>query len=298
MILLTGATGFVGSCLLRELLRLNKDVCCLCRNISNYERVKDILNKCIWYNMDNGCLEDIFKNNEVEIVIHCATAYGRSGQDIFDVFNTNVEMPIKLYQCAVEYGTKLFINTDSFFTEALNGTWTSGHRVYLDNYTKTKFVFREFIKCNIEKFDICFVNMRLEHVYGPGDSQDKFVGYFIKNLKCGVTQIELSEGSQTRDWIWIDDVVSAYITVISKYRLLKMGQFYEYQVGTGESYSLKKFCELVKDISKSPTCLMFGKREMDSRELKSSVANNTSLKELGWCPKVTLEEGIRRLVSK
>lgn len=295
MILITGATGFIGSKLVEELINADYEVGCLCRTKSNYERVKSFYNKCKWYNLDEIDIDELFRKNKIEAVIHCATAYGKGNTHFADIYYSNCNMPLELLKAASKHGTELFINTDSFFTKPLDFGWKIGQKTYMDNYTKSKYIFREIARENIESCTLAFINLRLEHVYGEGDNQSKFVGYLVNNLKKGTQMLELSDGLQKRDWVYVDDVVSAYRIIVDKRNQFQVGRFYTYEIGTGIETSLREFCEKAKVISGSETKLIFGAKEMQRDEIQNSVADNKSIKNLGWSPCVTIDEGIRRL---
>ena len=79
-ILLTGATGFLGSHLIKKILEFDYKVIVLKRSYSNIDRIKTLLKvyNVKSYNVDLCDIEDIFKENHIDIIIHCATEYGRT----------------------------------------------------------------------------------------------------------------------------------------------------------------------------------------------------------------------------
>lgn len=123
-ILLTGATGFLGSHLLKYFLskRGNYNFIVLKRSFSNTERIKDVFNSnsVKFYDIDKIDLNAVFEKNKPEIIIHCATKYGRrTEQDnsVYAVLETNLMFPIKLLELSIKYNTQIFINTDSYFNK-------------------------------------------------------------------------------------------------------------------------------------------------------------------------------------
>lgn len=295
MILVTGGTGFIGSMLVAQLVDCNYDVACVCRNNSNFQRVENIYDKIYWVNDTEESLTECFEKYDIEGVIHCATTYGRKGNELFGVIKANVNFPLLLLELASRYNSKYFINTDSFFVRELNDSWSKNTKVYMDTYTKSKYIFRELIRDNMHNLDIAFINLELQHIYGEKDAKGKFVTYLIEQLKNNVPLIELTEGNQSRDWTYVTDVVDAYITIINNVDIFSCGRFYEYEVGTGVATTLKEFCLKVKEISGASTELLFGKKEMNKFEIMHSVANNEALRQLGWEPRVNIDEGVRRL---
>ena len=61
-----------------------------------------------------------------------------------------------------------------------------------------------------------FINMRLEHFYGPGDADSKFTAHVMNSCLRNVPELKLTLGEQRRDFFYIEDVVSAYLIILEK----------------------------------------------------------------------------------
>lgn len=295
MILLTGITGFLGSKIARELLLDGKEVCGICRSTSSYKRVEDIYDQIKWVNNSREEINKAFEEYNIDIIIHCATDYGRDAESFVRVMQSNYVFPLNLIDAGRKNNIRMFINTDTFFTDEMKDGWKKGETVYLNSYVKSKFSFRETIRENIDSMHFAFVNLKLHHIYGDDDGEGKFVSFLIDALKKNVEEIELSQGAQGRDWINVRDVVSAYSFIVNHEDEFNDGYFYDFEVGTGIETSVRDFCILAKEISCSSTKLLFGKREMNKNELMHAKADISALKELGWTPQVSLEDGVRRM---
>ena len=298
VILLTGATGFLGSSLLKKLINEGFEVICTFRETSDFSRVQAIKNDCLWVESSEVELENIFSDGKIEAIIHCATFYGRNANQFNNVYESNFSFPMMLTKLASKYSVPYFINTDTFFTKEIGASLNFNKKVYMDSYTKSKFIFRETVKCNIEECSFAFINLILEHVYGVDNGKGKFIDFLKNSLVNNVKEIPLSLGSQKRDWIFIDDVVAAYICILRRHSIFKCGEFYNFQVGTGVETSLKEFCIRMKIASKSDAVLKFGAVDMAPNELLDSVANNKDLLKLGWKPITDIEKGIERILRK
>ena len=294
-IFLTGATGFIGSKVLKMLTDEGHYVTCLRRHTSRSVRVQDIAS-CAWVYPEQ--LEEAFCTGGFDCVIHCATTYGRSADQFFDVYAGNFSLAMQLLELSSQNNVRLFINTDSFFVRELENGIREGQTVYMDSYTKSKFMFRETARVNIKQLNISFANLQLQHVYGTGDSEGKFIYFLKKNLMANVPSLDLTAGTQLRDWTWAGDVVAAYKVLLDNIDTFAPSTFHEFQAGTGKMTSLRRVCELMKDLSSSKTELNFGAREMNPGELQSSCADNSSLTALGWKWKVDIEEGLRRILAE
>jgi nucleoside-diphosphate-sugar epimerase len=125
-VLLTGGTGFVGSSLLRRLISNSYEVILVKHSFSNIFRIKNELERVKVYDLDRVSLREIFEENEISTIIHCATKYD-TNEDTSDILEANLMFPVKLLEQAVKSGKDIvFINTDSFFNkEDIGGVYVS-----------------------------------------------------------------------------------------------------------------------------------------------------------------------------
>ena len=210
-ILLTGATGFLGSHLLKKLLSgIGYKIILLKRSFSNVSRIENELknDNVKSYDIDEIELEKIFEQEKITIIIHCATEYGRQGVNVGDIWNTNLILPVKLLELALKFNVQGFINTDSYYNK--------GERLfypYLLNYSLSKKSLNLWLDYFSDKIKI--INMVLEHVYGEDDSPNKFVNEMINKIAIEkVKFVNLTEGDQIRDFIYVEDVAETYLKAI------------------------------------------------------------------------------------
>jgi nucleoside-diphosphate-sugar epimerase len=292
-VLLTGATGFLGSHLLERLTGEGYRVLVIKRSFSNTWRINHLLSRAKFYDIDGVSLKYVFEENNIDIVIHTATKYGKKGEYCAEIIESNLLFPVTLLELSVSHNTKIFINTDSFFnTDNLKYE-------YLNWYSLSKHQFIEWLKLFSDKIQI--VNLKLEHLYGPGDSDDKFVIWLIKKCIENEPEIKLTEGQQKRDFIYVSDAVDAFILILKKRKLLP--NYSTFEVGTGDNISIKDFALLVKNITSDisgkevNTFLNFGAIPYRKGELMESRADNTSLRQLGWNCSVGLKEGLKKTIK-
>jgi nucleoside-diphosphate-sugar epimerase len=278
-ILLTGATGFLGSHFLELFLDNGYKVIILKRSSSNVWRITNKLNEVISYDLDQVDLEHVFIQNHINVVVHTATNYGRHKEKNSEVLKTNVLFALELLEMANKFNTDTFFNTDTLQYD------------YLNAYTLSKKQFLEWAKSICKTKNIRFINMKLEHMYGPKDDKTKFIPWFIDQLKSGVDEIKLTAGTQKRDFIYVKDVAYAYLFLIDKLSVLDKG-FHEFEVGTGVAVELRHFiadifkcyCERKLGVGATEinTKLNFGAIPMRDGEPKEISANIEKLSTLGW----------------
>ena len=122
----------------------------------------------------------------------------------------------------------------------------------------------------------------------------------IYQLKENVVEIKLTDGDQFRDFIYIDDVVSAYLCVIEQVE--NLGYFSNFDVGSGKLVSIKDFLLQLKLryeilFSTSETTLKFGAIPYRTAEMMTVNVNIQPLFELGWRPLNSIDEGMEKLLK-
>lgn len=282
-ILLTGATGFLGSNLLRKLTEEGHSVIVLKRSFSDLSRIREFDGRFKAYNSDEADLSRIFEENKIDAILHCATDYGRKNTEPMRLIEANLILPLTLLQLAAKHGVHAFISTDTILDKRV------GH------YSLSKKQFLDWLKVYSDRL-VC-VNVALEHFFGPADDPSKFVSSIIQQLIQEVPSIDLTLGEQLRDFIHIDDVVDAFSRILERSAHLNFG-FKHFEVGSGHPMAIRAFVETIqKAVGNTKTKLKFGALPYRENEVMESRVDLKPLGELGWQPRVSLEEGLRRTID-
>ncbi len=281
-ILLTGATGFLGSNLLAKLVSSEHNVTILIRPQSNLIRIRHLLPKIKFHVISDYFFSDLFKWSNFDLVLHCATDYGRKNINHIDMINSNLILPLHLLDFCVKYKVRQFVNTDTILDKRINA------------YSTSKAQFTDWLKLYADELSI--INIALEHFYGYGDDNTKFVSWVINSLVSNVDQINLTSGEQSRDFIYIDDVVDAFICIL-KFNTMENKGYLRYEVGTGSACKIKDFCLLVKRLSNSTTFLNFGAVPYRDNEKMNYQVNISDLLKIGWKSSIDLESGINNIIN-
>lgn len=278
-ILITGINGYLGSHLAKT-LSTECNIVGLEYSLENLFRIKDLNYKV--YSVENGVPEGIFIEQDIDIIIHAATFYGHANEAVKTIANANFFIPFDLLDKAIENNCKLFINTDTVLER------------FVSPYSLTKRHFQDWLF--MRKNAIKVINMQLEHFYGPGCSNSNFITAMINRLKNNENTIDLTLGDQKRDFIYIDDVVSAYMTVIHQAENIP-DNYSLFHVSTKQLISIKELMLLLKEITRSTTILNFGAHPYRENELMHSETNNKALTDLGWKSKYKIQDGIKFILS-
>jgi nucleoside-diphosphate-sugar epimerase len=286
-ILLTGATGFLGSHLLEALLKHGYPVVILKRSTSDLWRIAHLEGQYKSYDVDTQLMEQVFEEQRIHCVIHTACHYGRNGSALSEVVESNLLFGLKVLETAINHQVTSFINTDSFLPRDLTP------------YSLSKKQLVDWLKQQSSKIQV--INLKLEHMYGPKDDASKFIAWLVAQLKHNAPQINLTSGIQKRDFIYIEDVVSAFLCVLQNAEDLP--NFSEFEVGTGESIEVKTFVENLKHIfeqryGQTKTQLNFGAVPYRQGEIMEFKVDNQALRHLGWQPKVSLSQGLQQSLEE
>ena len=289
-ILLTGPTGFLGSHLLEALIHEGYDVVILKRSFSDTWRIDHLMASVKSYDIDLNSVEKAFEEQKIDAVIHTATNYGRKNEKVSEIVDTNLMFGLKLLETAAIFHTRVFFNTDTLQYK------------YLSTYTLAKRQFAEWLKFFSETGEMKIVNFRLEHMYGPKDDRTKFVFWLLEQMLSDTDKIPLTTGDQKRDFIYVTDIVKAYLLLLPLTE--KIQKFNEYDVGTGNQLSIKEFVLKLKDAvervqkKEVTTELAFGSLKYRKGEMMIINEDVRPLFDLGWRPATGLTEGLESVVTE
>jgi CDP-paratose synthetase len=283
-ILLTGGTGFLGSYLAKRLVYEGFDVIIIKRSTSKLSPLESIINQVRFYDLDSIDIEKIFQENVIDIIIHCATNYGRFAVPPTDIIQANLFLPLTILQIAENYPVKTFINTDTILDKRVS------------YYSLSKKHFLDWLSLFSQKM-VC-ISVALEHFYGPFDDRSKFVSKIILDLLHEVDFIDLTLGEQKRDFIYIDDVVEAFMTLVN-FSFDVPNNLYRYEIGTGKNIEIREFVQTVKTMTGNKvTRLNFGMLPYRENEIMESHVDISMLSRLGWQPQISLVEGLKYTIDQ
>lgn len=294
-VLITGGTGFLGSHLAKRLLKDGYEIIILKRSFSDTRRINDVLSDLTFYDIDICDIEQPFRDfGKIDAIIHTATVYGRYQENINEIVQTNIVFPLRLLQVGNNFGTKTYFNTDTYFNKCFNKCSVPYRG--LPNYSLSKKQFMEWGQEFSRSGTINFVNIKLEHLFGYGDHDHKFTTYIIKKCLNNAPEIELTGGEQKRDFIYIEDVVSAYSLLLKKTNEQFL-RYQEYELGSGQAVSIREFAEIVKKLTYAQTNLNFGVLPYRDDEIMFSQANIEAFTKVGWQVEENLESRLLQTIE-
>jgi len=286
-ILITGASGFIGTHCFKHLCDNDYDVYGLTGN-------KDILkNRVKFYYADysnKSSLVELFTELKPTHLIHCAWiatpgVFWTSDKNIGCVINS-----INLYQAFCEAGGKKILSLGSCAEYEWNtAVYSESNSAAVPStaYGKSKLSTLNALAAIKEIYGIEYIWARLFFPYGPGESKDKLISSVIRSIQ-NKEIIKCSPGQQIKDFIYISDVVEA----ISKLLFSKSASGI-FNIGSGTGCSVREVIEMLIQKMNGKNYVSFSNSMSRSDEPNEIVADVSRIKnECIWNPKINLSEGL------
>ncbi len=159
-------------------------------------------------------------------------------------------------------------------------------------YGKAKLMSTKFLLNLSKKYDFPTTIMRLYLVYGPYQDVNRIVPITIKNA-IENKKFDCSSGAQLRDFIYVDDVISAIIKILKNDKV--KGKIIN--IGTGKPVSVKKVILKICKLSNGGKP-QFGKIQLRKDEILKLYPNVSNAKKLlNWSAKITLNNGLKKCIK-
>lgn len=295
-ILVTGGAGFIGSHIVDELIKKNHKVVVM-DNLST-GRKEFINQKAKFYKMDirSKDVEKVFAKEKFDIVNHHAAQKDLrlSVKDpVFDA-DINILGSLNLLQSCVKYGVKKFIFASSggaVYGDVKNFPVAEDYQPLqpVSPYGIAKLSIENYLFYFKKEFNLDYVALRYSNVYGP--RQDPYgeagvIAIFMKKLLANEQPVINGDGKQTRDYVYVSDVVKTNISAINK---RVSGAF---NIGTGIETSVNKLYALIAQTVGANKKAVHGPAK-PGEQRRSSVDFKKAQKILAWRPAYDLNEGLK-----
>jgi len=294
--LITGASGFVGSNLIRKLIDENKEVTILIREDSDLWRINDLVSKIQTFKTDlsnYGKLEKIISDIDPDFVYHLGTYGGYPFQtSIQKITQVNILNTINLFESLSKCNNlKLIINfgSSSEYGPKSTSMNENDEAVPITPYGISKLTQTKFAKFYSKNMNLPIVTLRLFSVFGPFEEPGRLIFDIITAVIKGKT-IELSSPFPRRDFVYVSDVIQAIETVTHAKNII--GEIFN--IGTGVMHSVQDVVNNVLEIAKSNNKISWEikqKRVFDDMTLWVSDTEKTK-KILKWEPEYSFTEGL------
>ncbi|MEO9482445.1 MAG: NAD(P)-dependent oxidoreductase [Ekhidna sp.] len=289
-ILMTGATGFIGSNLLKAWSSTHEIGILVRPNSQITEEMASHAAEQFIYDGSFESVNKAFDSFNPEIVIHLASyyVYEHKPEELDTLVESNIKVGAYLLEAMKLHEVKYLINTGTSFEHFGE---QEEHAVNL--YAATKQAFGDLCKYYCHAGHIRAVTLKLFDTYGDGDERKKLLNLLKSNISTK-EELKLSPGEQIIDILHVSDLIAAYQIVmdnISSYT----DNYSEFGLSGQQRCSLKELVALIERIAGESTNIQWGARPYRDREVMTPWENFEPLP--GWQPKISLEEGVQRFLA-
>lgn len=299
-ILITGGAGFIGSHIADACIKEGHQVIIL-DNLSTGR--KDWISSQAWFYQGDVSYteiwENVFTDFAIDIIIHQAAHIDlrQSLEDpVYDA-QVNIQGSLLVLEYAKRYQVQKVVMASTggamYGDTDLIPTPETHLPDPLSPYGITKLTMERYAQVYAREFSVPFVVLRYANVYGPRQNAHGDAGViaiFTQRLLTGEPCFINGEGTNTRDYVYVDDVVQANLFAMTHE---VQGIF---NVGTGQETSVNKIFDLLQEYTDSEQSRQY--RPLHQQEQQRSCLDAHALHEaVGWYPQVALEEGLQKTVD-
>lgn len=293
-IIVTGATGCVGSAIVRRALAQGKEVTCIVHegskrlaNLPQDSRVKIV--EC---NLSNYSSLQI--SGEYDAFIHMSweKTFGASRDDA-EVQMRNIQYTLDACHLAGRCGCKVFVGAGS---QAEYGVQTVDltpdlHVNPESGYGIAKYAAGKLSAMLCKSLGIRQNWVRILSVYGPNDGENTLISYVIREMKAGRSP-ELTKCEQMWDYLYADDAADAILAIVENGMDGKV-----YPLGSGKGRKLSEYIEDIRNIVNPTISVNYGAKDYYPHQPMHLVADLQQLTaDTGWKPQRNFVDGVREML--
>jgi UDP-glucose 4-epimerase len=297
-ILVTGGCGFIGSHLTDRLLEEGHKVSII-DNLST-GRIENLNERAVYYNLDirdRENIKEVFEKEQPEIIFHLAAQINvrKSEEDPFLDTDININGSVNLIKnfLSVERRKKFIFASTGGAIYGETGTLPTPETEEpfpLSPYGISKLAVEKYLFYFSRFYNLKFTVLRYGNVYGPRQnpySEAGVVAIFSTNILEKKTPVIFGNGEQTRDFIYIEDVVDA--------NLIMLGNNVNgiFNVGTGIETSVNHIFDYIRKSSGLDLKKVYAEPRR-GEVMRSCISPEKITRLTGWYSSIKIEDGIRR----
>lgn len=290
--LVTGATGFIGSHLVRHLLRAKWQVHAIVRPESDHSALAG--ESSLKVHEHTGSMESmlsILTDTQPDVVFHLASLFLSKHQsvDIDRLVGSNILFGAQLVEAMTQVGVKALVNTGTAWQHYQGQQYNP-----VNLYAATKQAFEALLDYYTEANGLRSITLKLHDTYGPSDPRPKLVNLLVRVAESNES-LAMSPGEQQISLVHIDDIVSAF--EIAAERLLERPEIKreDFSLESAQKYTLKQLVSEFERLVGRRLPISWGDRPYREREI---MVPWTGKKLPHWQQRVDLRSGLRNLLQE
>lgn len=288
-ILVTGASGFIGSHLCQHLVNCQVEIHAVSRVYHSSHN-----NALHWWKGDLGSIETvrkIFGSVKPDLIYHLASyVMGAPNlENVLPTFHSNLQTTVNLLTVAAEVGCDRIVLTGSLAEPEPN----QNELFPSCPYAAAKWASSAYSRMFHALYQLPIVIARIFMVYGPGQKDlSKLVPYVILSLLQGKTP-EITSGGRLIDWIYVNDVVEGFIEMGSAPGI----EGYTIELGSGKLITIREIVQRIVTLVGTKVEPLFGAlSDRPLEPVRIADIEDTSA-QIGWRPTTNLDKGLMLTVD-
>ncbi len=287
-ILVTGASGFIGSHLIRRLKTMGCVIYALSRHETGSERDGIHWTKADVSDMER--LRNVFTHVRPDIVFHLASLVtgNRAMNQVEPTLRSNLMSTVNLLTLVTEYKCDRLVTVGSMEEPDINSNDFPS-----SPYSAAKWAATGYSRMFFNLYNTPVVTATLYMVYGPDQKDTTKLIPYVTNALLQNTAPKLSSGKRDIDWIYVNDVVEGLVQIAVAPGI--EGEIIDF--GSGQTYTIRDVVERIVDLTKPDVMPQFN--AVADRPLEKTRIANIRLADslMKWKPTVSLHEGLARTVA-
>jgi len=271
----TGGTGFVGSHLVRGLLKAGWDVSVIVRETSKLDMLSDVCKRITVhkYTGEINQLTEAMIECKPSVVFHVASLFlsSHKPEQINALIESNILFGNQLLEAMVNADVRHFINTSTSWEHYENKEFSP-----VNLYAATKRAFQDIMQFYIEAKGIKAITLKLFDTYGADDPRSKLLNLLMRIAVTG-EKLAMSPGEQEIDLVHIDDVVQAYLIAAQRLRDGEVMSHELYGVGTDQPLTLKALAAIIEKQTGKTLNVEWGGRPYREREMMETYMSTQNI---------------------